>query len=433
MNEIYAVFLFRVVLLLLCSTSTVLCEPIVPFPNQGPAGIFVIGDTHAVQGEVAKFDFDFISGYTLRVPWADLESWDSSKQIPLYDFSRITSTLEELRSRGKRMTLEILVSYAPAYILTLPGTSTWNNPHPKYGGKQVVPWDTNALDAYHKMLQALASYSVPGTPWVVGDHPTLETVDSPIVGLQGLREMSGVLVAHPDYDRNHFIEAVVDSVSFSRMLFSNKFGFLALFSMEDQISTPRLDDAVYARLMQEFNQSGKPSLGFFQETLSDTGPKPESLGSLLSDASSHTYIMFQALRPWALRPDEPRPTEIASGTPFVALNNAWKDYHATYVELYGADLLAVANAEPMRKWNRFMNGANSMGRGLVPLTLRGFSNTSISLSWPSDPLLNYQIWTSPNLNEWALLLLEGSTTSEVIIPYNTTAPSVYFRLGLLPP
>jgi hypothetical protein len=35
----------------------------------GPAGIFAIGDTRTVPGEIAKFDFDFVAGYTLRVPW----------------------------------------------------------------------------------------------------------------------------------------------------------------------------------------------------------------------------------------------------------------------------------------------------------------------------------------------------------------------------
>ena len=39
-----------------------------------PAGIYVIGDTRNVPGEIAKFDLDHVSGYTLRIPWSDIET-----------------------------------------------------------------------------------------------------------------------------------------------------------------------------------------------------------------------------------------------------------------------------------------------------------------------------------------------------------------------
>ena len=130
-----------------------------PAPS-GPAGVFVIGDIHPVLNEVAKFDFDFVSGYTLRVAWSDLETWDTSTQSPRYDFSRIDTTLEDLRSRGKRMTLEIFVTQVPAYILAQPGVVTWLNPNPNQGGVQVVPWDATALSAYQALIQALAHHMV---------------------------------------------------------------------------------------------------------------------------------------------------------------------------------------------------------------------------------------------------------------------------------
>jgi hypothetical protein len=175
----------------------------------GPAGIFVIGDTRYFPGDVAKFDLDFVDGYTLRVPWTDLESWDSIAQVPRYDFSRIDLTLEDLRARGKRMTLEIFITNAPVHVLAQPGTVTWLNPHPTFGGTQVVPWDANALAAYRAFLAQLSNHTVAGTSWRIADHPTLESVDAPIIGLQGLRELSGTLVQQPSYTREGFVQAVV--------------------------------------------------------------------------------------------------------------------------------------------------------------------------------------------------------------------------------
>lgn len=69
--------------------AILLLAAVVSAAPAGPAGIFVIGDTREVPGEVAKFDFDFVSGYTLRVPWTDIETWNEAAQAPQYAFSRM--------------------------------------------------------------------------------------------------------------------------------------------------------------------------------------------------------------------------------------------------------------------------------------------------------------------------------------------------------
>ena len=72
--------------LLLFSSSKAMAAPAV----HGPAGIFVIGDTRPVAGEVAKFDLDFVSGYTLRMTWKDIESWNSNTGAPRMTFPEST-------------------------------------------------------------------------------------------------------------------------------------------------------------------------------------------------------------------------------------------------------------------------------------------------------------------------------------------------------
>jgi hypothetical protein len=401
-------------------------------PISGPAGVFVIGDTHNVPGEVAKFDYDFVAGYTLRILWSDIESWDAGTGAPAYNFSRIDTTLEELRARGKRMTLEIFITKAPDYLLAMPGTGTWVNPNPNQGGTQVLPWDANSLAAYQAMIASMANHQVAGTTWKIAEHPTLESVDASIVGLQGLRELSNTLINVPSYNRETFIQSVVDAVTINRQAFSQKFGFLALFAMNDTAGGERLDDAVYARLMSEFNTPGKPTLGFFQETLSDEGPRPDTLGSLLKTASSQTYVMFQALRPWQLRPGETRPAEIASGTPITGLNHAWTNYNSTYVEIYGADILATANAEGLRKWNHFFQTVSAFRTGRQGLHF-DLAGSNDSLTWDADALLSYRLWRSQNLTNWTLESALPQAPGEFVLPHSPGSGPGYFRLEVLPP
>lgn len=401
-------------------------------PPEGPAGIFVIGATSAVAGEVEKFDLDFVSGYSLRVPWQDLESWNAATQAPEYDFSRIDSTLEELRARGKRMTLEIFIQKAPEYVLALPGVATWTNPHPTQGGVQVVPWDATALAAYQAMIRNLANHLVAGTTWRVADHPTLQSVDASIVGLQGLRELSNTLVHHPDYTRERFVQAVVDAVAINRLAFSQKYGFLALFAMADDTVAPALDAVVYARLMTEFNVSGKPSLGFFQETLSDVGPRPDGLGLLLATASPHTYLLFQALRPWTLREGDEVPPEIASGTPIAGIEFAWANYGATYVELYGGDVLNTANTEGLRAWDSFFRTVAAIRGGRDPLALESRSDGGLRLRWNAAPALHYRLWQSTDLSAWSLVDTTEPVDGDVSLPVSDESRR-FFRTEILAP
>jgi hypothetical protein len=403
-------------------------------PVPGPAGLFVIGDTRYVPTEVAKFDLDFVSGYTLRVPWADLETWDGAANAPRYDFSRIDATLEDLRARGKRMTLEIFIAKVPDYVLALPGTVTWNNPHPTQGGVQVVPWDNNALAAYAAMIRQLADHIVAGTSWTVAEHPTLESVDASIVGLQGLRDLSGVLVRHPGYSRAAFIQSIVDAVGCNRRAFPGKYGFLALFLMDDLVLEPALDAEVHARLLAEFNQPGQPSLGFFQETLSDTGPRPDTLGTLLAASVGKTYLLFQALRPWTLRPTETTtPPEVASGTPVTGLNFAWTHYRSTYAEIYGADILNPANTTALRAWNRFLLAAKSVASGGDTPSLSAETPGQLRLRWNADPLLAYRLWQSADLLSWTIATPANPLDGDTILPAPGAAQKIFYRLEPLTP
>jgi hypothetical protein len=401
-------------------------------PIPGPAGIFVIGNVQPVANETAKYDLDYVSGLTLPVSWRDLESVDAATQAVVYNFSRIDTKLEELRERGKYMTLQIFVDKVPDRVLAMPGTITWTNPHPQQGGVQVVPWDVNGLAAYSQLMSNLANHVVAGTTWRIADHPSLQSIDAPIVGLQGLREVSGTLVTQATYTREGFIQSVVDAVTISRQAFPAKFGFLALFAMDD--AQGDVATLVYDRLMTEFNVPGKPSLGFFQETLSDTGPLPTTLGTLLHTASAKTYVMFQALRPWQLQGGETKPpASVASGTPITGIKRAWGDYRSTYLELYGSDVLAPANVEPLRAWHRFWQSVNAVKNGQTLLSLSQTSDGGLRVSWQADSLLVYRLWRSTDTASWALQDSPAPVAGEVTLPATGDTRPQFFRLEILNP
>jgi len=222
---------------------------------------------------------------------------------------------------------------------------------------------------------------------------------------------------------------VVQSVSISRTAFQGKFGFLGLFAMSDADGDVAAD--AYARLMTEFNVSGKPSLGFFQETLSDIGPSVQGVGTLLSDAATKTYVMLQALRPW--QSTGTPPPEVASGTPITGLNLAWSNFQSVYVELYGQDVLAAANVSPLRTWSHFMLAANSVRNGQQLLTMDRNTNGGAQVHWASDPLLNYRLWQSTDLSAWTEVTKPAPVGGEVIVPVPPATTPQFYRLEILHP
>jgi hypothetical protein len=169
-----------------------------------------------------------------------------------------------------------------------------------------------------------------------------------------VRELSGTLVSLSSYQRQRFVDSVISAVHASRDAFPSKFGFLALFRMDDADRDDPLDGAILDRLMTEFNGPGQPSLGFFQETLSDTGPKPEGLGALLAAAAPKTYIMFQALTSWT-SPFTGH-DKVASGHPAVGIALGHATYGATYFELYVTDIDNPELTAELEAWNARLTG-----------------------------------------------------------------------------
>ncbi len=183
------------------------------------------------------------------------------------------------------------------------------------------------------------------------DHPTLVSVDAPIVGLQGLRDMNGSVTRHQDYTREKFIAAVLRSVAASRRAFANDFGFMAFFRIDDlQGASQPLDQAVFEQLQSHFMQPGGLGLGLMQELWSDEGPRPDGLGLYLTKLQAPNAVMLQALTSWT-RPFT-NPAAVASGNPDLAFSNAYSRYGARYFEMYYPDIVNPRFATILEKWSR---------------------------------------------------------------------------------
>lgn len=322
-----------------------------PAATARPRGLFVLGSTD-VANEIAALDF--IEGVAVRLGWDVANPREGE-----CDFSSVDSVLAALQAGGKRMNLEVFAVTVPAWLLArISADEQWDAHAP--GGTTVrtaVPWNATALSAWRDFMLALAEHRVPQTDGTLvrfADHPSLMMVDAPIVGLQGVRDLTNTMTSLPGYTREGFIAAVLGSVHSSRDAFAGKFGFLAFFKMNDADRTSPLDQALMDRLMSEFNNPGQATLGFFQENLSDAGPSVAGLGSMLASVKDRTYIAFQALTAWV----NPFTGEdkVTSKQAAVGIEFAFRNYGATYVEIYVADVRDAAQAERLRLWNAILKG-----------------------------------------------------------------------------
>jgi len=338
----------------------------------GPAAIYSLGNANPPGSTSNIRDLDFVSGFSQRIVWKEIETAAGQ-----YDFSKIDEAVASLQAINQRLTLEVFNLEPPPHVLATV-SETWLNQ--QFNVTTAVPWDAAAQNAWNSFMRVLGDHLVAdasqgGALVRFADHPTLETVLAPIVGLLSIRENSGTLVAKASYTRTTFIDAVAQSVHASRDVFADHFGFLGFFTMTDgqdaSYGGKTLDTMLLERLRPEFNDPGQPTLGLFQENLSDALP---ATGGVLGKnllAFGEGYIMFQALTSWT-NPVPGYEDEVASGNPKTGLKFAFDNYGATYAELYVNDLDNTALSADLRTWHTTLSDA---ARNDAPSFTKGSNQT----------------------------------------------------------
>jgi hypothetical protein len=280
--------------------------------------------------------YDFVSGFTLRVFWSDIESAQDQ-----YNFAVVDAAIQSVAAMGRGLNLEILNGEEPAYVLA--GASATYIDH--RGGTNPVPWDTFAQQRMAALYTALANHVVPGPggPHPLSQDSTLRSIDAAPAGLNfGVRDINSGIRSHPDYTQQRYIDAVASGVAASAAAFPNDTNFLAFFGFTDgQPGTP-VDEQIIQRLAPLYNGPGQPKLDFFIENLSDDAPVPlpsgNGAGNNLADwVSTGGDTMIQALDSW-LQHSPDREPQLDSHNPATGVKVAFDNYGTRFFELYIADL-----------------------------------------------------------------------------------------------
>jgi hypothetical protein len=340
-----------------------------------PAGIFSLGQarnnpTTSVDERLGGIrDYDFVSGFTLRLFWNDLEPAAGQ-----YNFSVIDAAIQRVSALGQSLDVEIFTGNEPAYVLN--GASATYTDH--RGETNPVPWDPFAQARHAALFTALGSHVVQGdgAPHPLSLDPTLKSIDVAPAGLNyGVRDLNEGIQNHPQYTQQRYMDAVVSGVAAATAAFPHDTNSLAFFSFDDGAPGPHVDDQLIARLAQLYNGPGQPKLAFFVENLSDEWPVPLSngngLGNNLEDwADEGGATMMQALDAWLDHTPE-RADQLASLNPSTGIELAFEQYGTRFFELYLPDLDGAAEGaldaagEPLidglRFWNDLLTAPEAPG------------------------------------------------------------------------
>ncbi len=333
-----------------------------------PRGIYVVSvaadnpNTPTDERLAAIRDYDFVSGYTLRVFWKDIEPTQGA-----YNFAVIDEAISRVAAIGQRMNLEVLQAL-PTYLID-GAAETYIDHRDEISP---VPWDAFAQSRYAALQQALATHNVndgTGLNLPLNAHPVLASVDASSVGLNfGVRDLNNGIRSHPSYTQAAYIGSVAQGVNAARTQFPNHEGFLAFFAFTDgQPGTP-VDQQLINVLGASYNGPGQPPLSFFIENLSDTGPVPIGASggtgnNLKAWNARGGHVMMQALDSWlAHRPD--RDAQLASLNAATGIALGYQNYATRFFELYVSDLDGAVNGavdasgrsilNDLRQWDKVL-------------------------------------------------------------------------------
>lgn len=305
---------------------------------QKPCGIYVLGSPSVTQIR----NYPFVDGFVMRIGWENIESLQG-----IYNFSLLDNIVHKLDSLNQGLTLDIFRMSVPNYLLT--NTNVEKYYLIKTATDSVytaVPWDSIALMRFDTLLNKVANHPIysitTGTTVPLKNHPVLKQIDASPIGMNGIRDNAGRLIHLGSYQRNKFINSILNTARKINYYFPNQFAFNTYFGINDNITSPALGNVLLDSIMSVFNRNGNPKLGFFQENIACTAPSSlNNISNPLHYYRDSTFTMYQMLQSWRNPFLTPALTNICktdSTGPDVAINNGLNINKCHYFEVYLADL-----------------------------------------------------------------------------------------------
>lgn len=305
------------------------------FPR--PCGIYALG---TIQGGVSEIRTKaFVDGYVMRKDWTSIETSPG-----VYNWNPLDAVVKRLDSLGQGLTLDIFRMKVPQYILSDPNASTYTLTVGTQSFLTSLPWDSIANGRFEQLLDSVASHAVfsiaSGTKVPLKNHPVLRQIDASPIGMNGIRDLYNQLTTLPAYSRPKLIGAIMRTARAVANKFPAQFSFVAIFGINDAISSSLLTSVIRDSLMRAFNRSAFPRMGFFQENLACATPALANNNTLYLMRDS-TYTLNQMLQAWQnpfLNPSQTNSCISPSGGPDVGITYGLTAFKSTYCEVYAADL-----------------------------------------------------------------------------------------------
>ena len=340
----------------------------------------------------------------LRTDWGGLEPADGG-----FDFTIIDNIFTKLTPLNQKLSLIVTTSTSPAWLLALPGITTWTAGSPSVTAP--LPWDTIAQERFRGLLVALGDHIVEGVP--LRDHPRLAAINVSMPGLKsGIRDLTEIRIRDlPAYSRANMHTSVLTHLNNMTDNFPNVPIHLGFWTYTDATASPTPWEVLRQAILAQFNGTTRPRIGFWMENLAASRPAADTDPWTGLPTTTYTaplylsqdseYVGYQMLGSWAQPFSATHVPNLLNGSPEDGLDYGFNTFQCRYYEVYQADVDFANYPAEFQRWHDFL-AALPAPAVFQAVPARNADGT-ISLTWPATIGRSYQVEVSSDLVTWTPL------------------------------
>ncbi len=389
-------------------------------PNR-PCGIYTKGAAQPGQYLAAIRNYPFVDGHLLLMRWEQIETGKDT-----FDYSVIDQAVQTLQGYNQKMTLLILCSTVPSYLLKDPNVETYLNVSPLGNDttETAVPWDTIAISRQINFLNSISSHLVfdtdSQTMLPLRDHPVLKQVAVQVIGVGGLRDPLGSIAKIPGYSRSLIANTFINTTQQYISKFPDQYKYIGVLRINDSITSPDLTTFLLDELNGNFNSGAAPTLGYLNEQLACSTPNTGS--AYIYPQKDTTFTMFQMLSSWR----NPSPSHAVQTNPCVsnttgpdvAMQYGLSSFNSTYFEIWVQDLDWAGYNNLFQEWHDTLQ----ILCGQIPLNIDNI-NANFSNLYPNPTYGKFIIKNIIDLKSVEIHTISGAKMFEYL-DLNSTSVNI---------